>query len=511
MQQEQRYKVVSKLAAGGMAEVFRGESAGIEGFCKQVAIKRVLPHLSQNRDFIDMFLDEARLGAYLSHSRCVQVFDIGQSAGAHFIVMEFVDGADLKGVLDYLATQRRLMPVELACLITQQICEGLSYAHSATDHEGNPLNIVHRDISPHNVLMTRHGEVKLVDFGLAKASSHLTDEDEDVVKGKFGYLAPEVTLGKGADHRVDIFAAGILLWEMLAGRRLFHGKNDLETFKQVQSCQVPDPRQYRQDIPDPLMRVLLAALTRDADQRYQNADDFARALSDVAMRSVPPATYIDIGALVREAAAAKARDKEKDRRSEDRQSTVEVMGDLILEALHDFSSVMDEAIDDRLSLGTRGVEAKTGDFVDPTAWGFDEDFGGILDGPAGAAPAPGAASASPRGSAPAHGPVEPRELAGPPSGPTIEVTEAVSLVPELSEADLVSIAPGMGSERSAHPPPPPRRQQPPQAAPAQPASARPPSTAPSRRPPPGASAAERARGGHEAEEPEAKRRWWKLW
>src|SRR5690606_29575419 len=138
--------------------------------------------------------------------------------------------------------------VEVACLIAMQICEGLAYAHGACDHHGNPLQIVHRDISPHNVLMTNFGEVKLVDFGLAKASSHLAAEDEDIVKGKFGYLAPEIALRKGVDHRADIFAVGILIYEMLAGKRLFLGETDLDTFKQVQAARVPDLRQVRGDV-----------------------------------------------------------------------------------------------------------------------------------------------------------------------------------------------------------------------------------------------------------------------
>jgi tRNA A-37 threonylcarbamoyl transferase component Bud32 len=278
---ESRYQIIERIAAGGMAEVYRGESAGIEGFRKKVAIKRVLPKLSSNREFINMFLDEARLCAYLNHSKCVQVFDIGQGNGSHFIVMEYVDGADLKHVLEYLGAHRQQMRVEVACLIAMGIAEGLAYAHQACDAQGRPLEIVHRDISPHNVLMTRFGEVKLVDFGLAKASSHLTAEDEDIVKGKFGYLAPEVTLGQGADKRVDIFAAGILLWEMLAGRRLFLGNSDVETFKLVQAANIPDPRESRRDIPDELIRVLARALARDRDQRYQTADELARDLSAV--------------------------------------------------------------------------------------------------------------------------------------------------------------------------------------------------------------------------------------
>jgi len=369
MGDEQRYRVVGRIAAGGMAEVFRGESAGIEGFRKKVAIKRVLPKLSQNKQFIDMFLDEARLGAYLNHSRCVQVFDIGQGAGAHFIVMEYVDGADLKGVLDYLQQQKQQVPIEVACSITLQICEGLEYAHNAVDHAGRPLSIVHRDISPHNVLMTRYGEVKLVDFGLAKAGSHLSKDDEDVVKGKFGYLAPEVTLGKGVDKRVDVFAAGILLWEMLCGRRLFLGSNDIETFKQVQAAQIPDPRQYREGVSENLVRVLAKALARDPSERYQSAGGFAKDLSTVLFMSKRAVTYHDVAKLVQAAARHRNATKKDDGGS----AAAELLGDLIIEALHDFSGVLDSKPEDNTHLGHRGVEAGGGDFVDISGWGLDDD------------------------------------------------------------------------------------------------------------------------------------------
>lgn len=367
----QRYQIIERIAAGGMAEVYRGESSGIEGFRKKVAIKRVLPKLSQNQEFIDMFLDEARLGAYLSHSRCVQVFDIGQGAGSHFIVMEYVDGSDLKGVLDYLATQRERMSPSVACLIAQQVCEGLGYAHDAVDHSGQPLEIVHRDISPHNVLMTRFGEVKLVDFGLARASSHLTDEDEDIVKGKFGYLAPEVTRGQAADRRVDIFAAGILLWEMLAGRRLFHGASDLETFKLVQAAVIPDIRGLRRDVSPELQRVLMRALAADPNQRYPNAHEFARDLSRVFLQQGDPVTYQDLALIVGKAAAARSRERRHQPADHDG-----ILGDVIIDALHEFSNLTPEPDAGRTS-GTLGrapttPQALSGDFIDPSQWGFDD-------------------------------------------------------------------------------------------------------------------------------------------
>jgi serine/threonine-protein kinase len=387
---------VERIAAGGMAEVYQGESAGIEGFRKKVAIKRVLPKLSQNRDFIRMFLDEARLCAYLSHSKCVQVFDIGQAAGAHFIVMEFVDGADLQGVLEHLQRRQRQMPVEVACLIAMHVCEGLAYAHDARDHHEQPLGIVHRDISPHNVLMTRFGEVKLVDFGLAKASSHLTADEEDIVKGKFGYLAPEVTLGQGADRRVDIFAAGILLWEMLAGRRLFQGASDVQTFQQVQAAVVPDMRQIRGDVGDDLAYVLQRALARDREQRYPQAGELAKDLSIVLDRLGKPVTYQDIAKLVVETAG----DRTKKRKGEARDAAG-MMGDLILDALHDFSGAGVEV--SPASLITPGLgSAAPAEFVDPSAWGLDALFD---EAPAPTLPSPRAAAAPMPPRAPGAAPV----------------------------------------------------------------------------------------------------------
>ncbi len=401
MADAQRYQIQQMIAAGGMAEVYLGESAGIEGFRKKVAIKRVLPKLSANQEFINMFLDEARLCAYLSHSKCVQVFDIGQGAGSHFIVMEYVDGADLKGVLDFLARKRKAMSVEVACLIAMQICEGLAYAHQAKDHSGNPLHIVHRDISPHNVLMTRFGEVKLVDFGLAKASSHLEEEDEDIVKGKFGYLAPEIALRKGVDHRVDIFAVGILLFEMLAGRRLFLGETDLETFKQVQAAKVPDLRQERSDIDDSLMRVMLRALVKDRDQRYQTANELNRDLAAVLYARGKPVTHEDIAAIVQAAAAAK-----KSEQKASGKDTEAVIGELILDTLHGFSGEGPEIPETHSVLDNRpsghsplSMRSNTGSYEDPSAWGFGDEFGDLFDEPKPAPPpkpAPARPASAPR-------------------------------------------------------------------------------------------------------------------
>ncbi|MEM9191024.1 MAG: serine/threonine-protein kinase, partial [Myxococcota bacterium] len=209
-----------------MAEVFRGEAQSVQGFRKQVAIKRVLPHLAQNQNFIAMFLDEARLGARLTHANIVTVFDIGAADNTYFIVMEFVDGANLKNVMESLRKQGRRFPMKEAIFICIEACRGLNYAHETIDDEGRALDIVHRDVSPPNILISKRGEVKLTDFGLAKATTQLEKTDPGVVKGKFSYLSPEAALGQPVDARADIFALGIVLWEMLAGRRLFLGETD---------------------------------------------------------------------------------------------------------------------------------------------------------------------------------------------------------------------------------------------------------------------------------------------
>ena len=330
--QQQRYRVIEKLASGGMAEVFRAESAGLEGFKKQVAIKRVLPHLSEKKKFISMFLDEARLSAHLSHSNCVQVFDIGVGDNAYFIVMEYVDGADLKAVLETLKKQGRELPVEEAVFISIKICEGLCYAHELIDSDGRPFAVVHRDVSPPNVLMTKHGEIKIVDFGLAKASSQLEKSEPGIIKGKFSYLSPEAALGKDVDHRTDIFAVGIILWEMLAGRRLFLGDTDFATVKLVQQAAIPPLTKINAKVTPELERIVGKALARDPAQRFQSARDLAVALNDFLYRYGKSVGSFKIATLVQ----STIRDKQKARPMQH-----SIIGTLIEEALFEFTSLQE--------------------------------------------------------------------------------------------------------------------------------------------------------------------------
>jgi serine/threonine-protein kinase len=332
---QQRYRVLERLASGGMAEVFIAESAGIEGFKKRVAIKRVLPHLSEKKRFISMFLDEARLSAQLSHSNCVQVFDIGVGDNTYFIVMEYVDGADLKGVIDFLKNNGRTFPVEIATLIAVRICEGLAYAHELTGPDGLPLAIVHRDMSPPNVLITKHGEVKIVDFGLAKASSQLEKSEPGIIKGKFSYLSPEAARGEDVDQRTDIFAVGIILWELLSGKRLFLGDSDFATVQQVQRATVPSLAAVRNDVPPELERILQRALAQDPKNRYETARDLGRDLTAFLYRFGRPVSAFDIAELVR--GAMSLRNQKKPDKSSN------IIDKLIEEALFEFTSLQDKA------------------------------------------------------------------------------------------------------------------------------------------------------------------------
>jgi len=360
-QPAQRYKVLERIAAGGMAEVFRAESAGLEGFKKLVAIKRVLPHLSEKKQFIGMFLDEARVCAHLSHSNCVQVFDIGVGDNTYFIVMEFVDGSDLKGVIEQRKKLNQPFPVEEATLICVRICEGLAYAHELTDGKGRSLHIVHRDMSPPNVLLTRHGEVKIVDFGLAKANSQLEHSEPGIIKGKFGYLSPEAAQGQPVDPRTDVFAVGIILWELLAGRRLFLGDTDLETVRMVQRAEIPPLRQFNPKVPPELERLLHKSLAQDPAKRYQTAREFGRDLNGILFHMGRAVSSFDISQLVLPIW------RERQQKKKDKVDKGAIIGSLIDEALFEFSSLEGG---DRASKSTVGaVPVSIGSFEDVHNWG----------------------------------------------------------------------------------------------------------------------------------------------
>lgn len=376
---QQRYRVVEKLESGGMAEVFRAESEGLQGFKKQVAIKRVLPHLSEKKTFISMFLDEARLSAHLSHSNCVQVFDIGVGDNAYFIVMEFVEGANLKSIAEVLKKAGHEFPVSAAVFIAIEICKGLSYAHELRDPQGVDLHIVHRDMSPPNVLVTKYGEVKIVDFGLAKANSQLEKSEPGIIKGKFSYLSPEAAMGKEVDARTDIFAVGIILWELLAGQRLFMGDTDFQTVKKVQQAVIPPITQLNQAVPPELEKIMSRALARDPNARYRTAREFGKDLTKLLFEMGQPVSNFDIAQLVQGA----MREKKK------KPQQGSIIDKLIEEALFEFTSLTDDKGDQKSVARKPSAEESQatapldlGDFVDPKGW-IDEIAGDLKPSPSG--------------------------------------------------------------------------------------------------------------------------------
>lgn len=296
---DQRYNLIEKLEAGGMAEVFLAEATSVQGFKKRVAIKRVLPHLASHTNFIGMFLDEARLGARLSHANVVSVFDIGKSDNSFFIVMEFIDGTNLKKIMETLRVKRQYFPLKDAIFISMEACRGLSYAHELLDEDGKPLDLVHRDVSPPNILISKRGEVKVTDFGLAKARTQLERTDPGVVKGKFSYLSPEVASGQLVDERADIFALGVCLWEMLGGRRLFLGETDYETVQAVSTAHVPTLVGVHPEVDAQFDAIVQKALAKNPADRYQSAREFGDALASYLFHHQMKVTPYEIANLVK--------------------------------------------------------------------------------------------------------------------------------------------------------------------------------------------------------------------
>ena len=295
---QQRYTIISKLDSGGMAEVWKGKATSMRGFEKLVAIKRVLSDLAKKENFIKMFLDEARLSLHLNHANVVQTFDLGASDDSYFIVMEWVDGINLKGVIENLKLNGAKMPMEQAVFISIEVCKGLYHAHRRRTPDGEPLHIVHRDVSPPNVLISREGEVKLVDFGLAKAATQAFSTDQGMIKGKFSYLSPEAAWGKPVDERADIFAVGAILWEMLAGRKLFDGKSNKETVLMVREAHVPHLSAYSPYVDEELMQLIRRSLAKDPDERYSTAKELAQDLSRYLFKHRLEVSNYDIAELV---------------------------------------------------------------------------------------------------------------------------------------------------------------------------------------------------------------------
>ncbi len=278
-----KYLLVGEIAVGGMAEVFLAVHKGVESFIKVVVIKRVLPHLSNNPEFVRMFIDEARLAARIEHPNIVRTYEFGEVNGQYFTAMEYLPGEDLFKTLNNLSVSRQLMPLHIATGIGVQLCNGLHFAHQFTDIAGKPLALVHRDINPANIIITYGGEVKIIDFGVAKTNANVQTLN-GVIKGKVAYMPPEQVLGREVDQRADIFSAGVVLWEILTGRPLFLRGNEAATLYAIMNAPISPPSKLRSDVPPELDKIVMRALSRTSGDRYETAEEMASALDDVLTR-----------------------------------------------------------------------------------------------------------------------------------------------------------------------------------------------------------------------------------
>ncbi len=279
-----RYQIVDRLAVGGMAELYKARLTAAHGFAKPVVIKKMLPHLAREQAFVEMFHEEARIAAQLDHNHIVQVFELGTDADTPYIAMQLVDGFDVLALLRECTRTQIRLPAELAALIARDLLDALEFAHTALDIHGRPLGIVHRDISPGNVLVSWRGDVKLTDFGIARATTSAARPDGGQLKGKYGYMSPEQVSGGEIDARSDLFSAGIVLAEMVMARRLFTSTNDLDVLLLVRDARLDRLHRYASEFPAELRAITIRALQRRPEHRFQTAAQFRDALDDYVRR-----------------------------------------------------------------------------------------------------------------------------------------------------------------------------------------------------------------------------------
>jgi serine/threonine protein kinase/Flp pilus assembly protein TadD len=278
-QQFGKYQLLQKIAVGGMAELYRAKVTRDHGFEKQVAIKKILPHLSDEGNLVKAFIDEAKLAALLQHENIIQIYDFGSIHGEYFIAMEYLFGKDLRKLIHKLRKNGSALDLESTLYVISRICAGLDYSHKLKDLQGKPLNIIHRDINPQNIFLTYEGQVKIIDFGIAKAASHNSTTHEGLIKGKIAYMSPEQAMGHVIDHRSDIFSTGIILYELLAGQRMFEGET-MHIYSQVREAHYTPLKKLRPDLPDKLYTVVERALAKEPDERYQTCSQMLADLEE---------------------------------------------------------------------------------------------------------------------------------------------------------------------------------------------------------------------------------------
>ncbi|MBU0504804.1 MAG: serine/threonine-protein kinase [bacterium] len=285
-----RYLIMREIAKGGMATIYQAKLVGIEGFEKNVAIKKILPFWSHQQEFIDMLIDEAKILVHLQHNNIVQIFELAKEKETYFIVMEFVNGFDLRSLTNKLKSCEQQIPLNLVCFIIKEICKGLDFAHTRQTADNRNLNIVHRDISPQNILVSREGCVKITDFGIAKIMGKSAETAAGALKGKFSYMSPEQALGNEVNHLTDIFALGALFYELLFLKKCFDGRNDLSIIEKVKCSQVNFPHNINESVKE----ILIKALSKDIANRFQSARDMLHAIKAVEKKLKLHADHDDL-------------------------------------------------------------------------------------------------------------------------------------------------------------------------------------------------------------------------
>jgi serine/threonine protein kinase len=304
-----KYELISRLALGGMAEVFLAKAAGPMGFEKTLVVKRILAHLAEDPDFVQMFLTEARLAAQLNHPNIIQIFDFGEANGAYFLAMEYIDGPNLRVLLKKARLQGLALPPALCARIVASACEGLAFAHDFSDpltHE--PLGLIHRDVSADNILVSRQGAVKVVDFGIAKAAGQSHKTQSGLIKGKVAYMSPEQIRAKPLDRRVDVYALGVVFYELLTGRKPFDAPTDAALMEAIISAPLVPAAQYRPELSPAVQRILERALAKDRDRRYANCRAFQIDLEDFILSAGKPVGAYELSEFVTQLAPAASAD-----------------------------------------------------------------------------------------------------------------------------------------------------------------------------------------------------------
>ncbi|MCA9669201.1 MAG: serine/threonine protein kinase, partial [Myxococcales bacterium] len=310
------YLLLDQIAVGGMAEIYLAKTHGVAGFEKFLALKLIHPNYADDDQFVEMLIEEAKIAVSLNHVNIAQVFDLGRHENRYYISMEYVDGADLFKVMRALSEKGVDVPIDVAAYIVQELCTGLDYAHRKRDPQGRALSIVHRDISPQNVLLSTAGEIKIVDFGIAKAASRTLRTQAGVIKGKYFYMSPEQAWGDPIDHRTDIFSAGIILYEILTGQMLYLEEDMHRLLDMVRKAEIAPPTRRRPDIPRELERVVMKALAKHPEERFQSAQEFQVALTNFLFSYASDFTPERVAELLRTALEEREEEEEEATRAE---------------------------------------------------------------------------------------------------------------------------------------------------------------------------------------------------